>query len=178
MRRTLLFLCACGARTALDIPEHNDAQVQADGLLLSDAPAACAPSTIVSDVFGGVVDFASGAVLPAGHYTVTYVDGCMKYAPSQGWTVNAYGAIGPDGYWLVTGPARDKVIMPPGTVGYAIGSGAFASFDDCVHASHAVPPVEFDFAGGSIGVWLEDSPYGDNVAGQGGRNPTWHLSCE
>jgi hypothetical protein len=27
-----------------------------------------------------------------------------------------------------------------------------------------------------IGVWLQDSPYTDNLAGQDGRNPNWKLS--
>jgi hypothetical protein len=35
--------------------------------------------------------------------------------------------------------------------------------------------VEFDFDGGPLGVWLNDTPYLDNVAGDNGRNPAWSL---
>ena len=34
--------------------------------------------------------------LPAGRYRVEYVDGCLKYSGSQGWSLNAY-ADGHDG---------------------------------------------------------------------------------
>jgi hypothetical protein len=100
----------------------------------------------------------------------------MKYSPGQGWTVHAYGPNGPDGFWIVTGSSR-KIAMPPGTVGYDASNGAFASFDDCVSANRALSPLELDLPTGSIGIWLEDSPYTDNVAGSSGRNPTWRLDC-
>ena len=186
-------LVACGARTELDAPELRDSQAD---VTIHDSAAGDAPSdahdagtsdvasdadqcdlgTVVSDVFGQVVYFAGGASLPKGHYTITYVDGCMKYSSSQGWTVNAYAA-GPDVYWLVTGPSQQTLIVPPGTVGYIAGSGAFTNFDDCVNANLALPPIGFDFAGGTLGVWLADDPYSDNVPGESGRNPTWHLSA-
>jgi hypothetical protein len=39
-----------------------------------------------------------------------------------------------------------------------------------------VPPEEFQFDGGKLGVWLNDNPYLDNVAGDDGGNPKWQLT--
>lgn len=128
------------------------------------------------DLFGTVVYFAEGATLPAGRYRATFVDGCMKYASSQDWTIHAYAGAEPDGWWFVGETTADKIVPPPGTVGYSSANGAFTSFDDCVTANLALPPLEFDFEGGKLGVWLQDSPYSDNLAGQDGRNPKWKLT--
>jgi hypothetical protein len=106
---------------------------------------------------------------------VQYVDGCMKYASTQDWTIHAY-ANGSSGWWLVGATTTDKVLLPPGTVGYASTNGAFINFDDCVTANLALAPKEFDFDGGVLGVWLQDSPYSDNLAGLNGRNPAWTLT--
>jgi hypothetical protein len=127
------------------------------------------------DLFGQIVYFEGGAALPAGHYRVQYVDGCMKYSAAQDWAVNAY-ADGSDSFWLVGNTSSDRILIPPGTVGFLVGSGGFATFDECVAANQALPPKEFQFAGGKIGVWLSDSPYSDNVAGVDGRNPKWSLT--
>ena len=127
------------------------------------------------DLFGNIVYFANGATLPAGHYRLTYVDGCMKYSSGQDWTINAY-ADGHDGWWLVGNTTTDKVALLPGTVGYVVSNGAFATFEACVAANLLVAPLELDFAGGKLGVWLQDSPYSDNLAGQDNRNPKWHLT--
>jgi hypothetical protein len=164
-----VLLTACGARTELDGAQTTDASAKID------APALCDFGTIVSDPFGGAVLWNGGAPLPAGHYRVTYVDGCMKYGPSQGWSVNAY-ANGPDTLFVVT--SGDVTIAPaPGTVGFFLGQGGFASFDDCVKTNLAEDaPLAFDFAGGVLGLHLADGPYGDNVAGESGRNPTYRLS--
>jgi hypothetical protein len=61
-------------------------------------------------------------------------------------------------------------------VGFLVGAGGFATFDECVAANVPLPPIEFRFDGGPLGVWLEDNPYTDNVAGVGGRNPKWALT--
>lgn len=127
------------------------------------------------DLFGQIVYFDNGKALPAGHYRVQYVDGCMKYSSAQDWAVQAY-ADGSDAFWLVGATSADRILVLPGTVGFMVGSGGFATFDECVATNLALPPTEFDFAGGPIGVWLSDSPYSDNVAGTGGRNPKWSLA--
>jgi hypothetical protein len=128
------------------------------------------------DLFGTVIYFGDGATLAAGRYRATYVDGCMKYAGSQDWTIHAYASAEPFGWWFVGETTADKIVAPPGTVGYATSNGAFATFDECVTANLALAPLEFDFVGGKLGVWLQDSPYSDNMAGEGGRNPKWQLT--
>jgi hypothetical protein len=45
-----------------------------------------------------------------------------------------------------------------------------------VTANQALPPLDFEFDGGVLGVWLQDSPYSDNLAGENGKNPAWTLS--
>jgi len=182
-------LPACGARTELDVLGH-DASIVVDaapdvhdaGLDVHDAttdetsvPPLCDYGTLVADAFGATTWWNGGASVPAGHYRVTYEDGCMKYSQSgQGWTVNAY-ANGPDTLYLVG--AGNAVMSPaPGTVGFYVNQGAFASFDACVAANQNDAPLEFDFVGGPLGLWLADGPYTDNAAGENGRSPTYRLS--
>jgi hypothetical protein len=126
-------------------------------------------------LFGTPVYFNGGEALPAGTYEVTYVDGCIRYGGGQGWTVNAYDAGGCCNWWLIGETTSELVVVLPGTIGYAVGSGAFAVFEECVAASQAAPPVEFEHAGGPLAIWLRDSPYSDNSAGEDGRNPKWRL---
>jgi len=196
--RPLLFsllVVACGARTELGViesdasivPDVQEASMDAHDASFDDSSdahdahdaeteeaAPCDFGELVSDAFGASAWWNGGAPLPAAHYRVTYVDGCMKYSSSQGWTVNAY-ANGPDTLYVVG--ANEAMIAPaPGTVGFLVNQGAFVSFDACVAANQSDAPLEFDWAGGPIGLWLDDSPYTDNVAGQSGRNPTYRLS--
>jgi hypothetical protein len=127
------------------------------------------------NLFGEIVYFADGAVLPAGRYRAQFVDGCMKYASDQAWTVHAY-ANSSIAWWLVGDSSADQIVVPPGTVGYSTDNGAYAAFEECVAANLLLPPTEFDFAGGKLGVWLLDSQYTDNVAGVDDRNPKWKLT--
>jgi hypothetical protein len=127
-------------------------------------------------LFGTPAYFNDGQPIPAGTYVVTYVDGCLKYGGGQGWTVNAY-ANGSDGWWLIGATTSDKILVLPGTDGYAPDAGAYADFDSCVAASLLSPPVMFQHPGGVLGVWLQDSPYSDNTAGENDRNPTWRLDA-
>lgn len=185
----VLLFVACGARTGLDVPEHasdaapdaHDAGLDAPGFDAHDAatddtsvPPLCDFGTLVSDAFGGTVLWNGGAPVPAGHYRVTYTDGCMKYSSSQGWTVNAY-ANGPDTLYVTA--SSQQLAAAPGTVGFFVNQGAFATFDECVAANQSDAPLEFDLASPApIGLALSDSPYTDNVAGENGRNPTYRLS--
>ena len=196
---------ACGARTGLepgegdccgggdasseltpDAGEVEEGSFDATSDLTLEAPTEDAPESsapcdfgpVVSDVFGNVVTFNGGVGIPPGRYRIIYVDGCMKYSSSEDWSVNAYAAgdpTGTDRFWVVDG-AMNQIVVPPGTSGYLVGSGGFADFDECVTANLALPPIDFDFAGGPMGVWLDDDPYADNVPGLGGRNPTWKLT--
>lgn len=166
----MLALAGCGARTGLVVDGAGAAVADAT----TDATS-CDFGDVAGDVRGAMRMWNGGAPLPAGRYRVTYVDGCMKYAAEQGWTVNAYAGA-PDS-WVVVGPGVAPTTVPPGTVGYAPGAGAFAAFDDCVAANHRDAPLELDFGGGPLGVRLIDSPYTDNVDGVDGRSPTWRLTC-
>ena len=151
-----------------------DAGVSDAGCVVGSAMSAARPDSL--DLFGIVSYYADGGVLPSGHYQVQYEDGCMKYSGSQGWTIHAYadGAIA--AWWLVGETSAQRIAVPPGTVGYYTTNGAFATFDECVAANLLLSPVEFDFDGGVIGVWLLDSNYPDNLAGVDGRNPKWKLT--
>jgi len=147
-----------------------------------DPDAGCGFGTATSlatpgnlDLFGTIAYFGDGGVLSPGSYRVQYVDGCMKYGGGQDWTIHAY-ADGHDAWWLVGDSTSQKWLMPPGTVGYSASNGAFVAFADCVTANLALPPTDFEFDGGRIGVWLQDSPYSDNMAGESGRNPAWNLT--
>jgi hypothetical protein len=139
-----------------------------------ERPCIDSDTSPVADVFGTIARFAGGRALPPGHYRVEYVDGCMKYSVGQDWSVQAY-ANGTDAWWLVGDRTSDKIAMPPGTMGFLVGAGGFATFDECVAANQKVAPLEIDFRGGPLGVWLQDDPYVDNVAGENGRSPRWRL---
>ena len=131
------------------------------------------------DLFGQTVFFVDGGALPAGHYQIAYVDGCMKYGAPQDWTVNAYAEdAGSDHWWVVRNSSGTQTVLtPPGTSGYLVDAGGYATFTDCVNANLLQDqPKEFDFDGGPLGLWLADSPYTDNVAGDNGRNPKWSLT--
>jgi hypothetical protein len=142
-----------------------------DGCMLGEAGSFATDEKL--DLFGETIYFAKGKTLPAGRYRVNYDDGCMKYNFVFPWTVNSIG--GSDGWWLVKDSPTDKVTVLPGKGGSNPFEG-FANFADCVAANKALPPKEFDFDGGKLGIWLNDSPYDDNLAGEGGRNPKWKLT--
>ena len=151
-----------------------DAGVGADaGCSFGSAASLAVPGML--DLFGQISYFGDGGVLPGGRYSVRYVDGCMKYGGGQDWTIHAY-ASGSIAWWLVGASSSIQYLMPPGTVGYDSSTGAYVQFADCVAANLLLPPVEFDFDGGVLGVWLQDSPYSDNLSGEGGRNPSWQLT--
>jgi hypothetical protein len=126
------------------------------------------------DLFGQVTYFAKGQALPAGRYRVTYVDGCMKYNAFQRWKVHQNVGLGPDGWYLVGASKAERVALLPGLASDLFGG--YAEFEDCVRANKDVPPQEFDFAGGKLGIALNDSPYDDNLTGEQGRNPKWTLT--
>lgn len=160
--------CNCGG------PGGGDAGTDPDaGCAFGTASSLATPGNL--DLFGTIAYFGDGGALPAGSYRVQYVDGCMKYSSSQDWTIHAY-ASGSSGWWLVGATSAQQYLMPPGTVGYASSNGAFAAFADCVAANLLLPPTDFEFDGGVLGVWLQDSPYSDNLAGEDGRNPAWKLT--
>lgn len=166
------------------------------------SPSACAQLADdgVCDLGGGVilpedltlleveqaVYFAGGASLPAGRYRIAYVDGCRRFEPSNGgWTV--HGSVltitGTSACWVVDG-AGEQVVMTPGTAGFLVGEGfepygAFATYPECIAANCALAAVEFEFAGGTLGLLdTGDTNPVDDERGEaaGGRSPTFRLT--
>jgi len=162
------------AAVAKDAAGTKDAAAKDAGPSCTFGQATSQASASDLSLFGTPAYFNNDQPLPAGTYRLTYVDGCMKYGSGQGWTVNAY-ANGTDAWWLVGATPSDKILVLPGTAGYAPDAGAFSDFASCVSASLLSPPVTFTHTGGVLGVWLQDSPYSDNTAGEDDRNPTWRL---
>jgi hypothetical protein len=126
--------------------------------------------------------FAGGADLPAGRYRLTYLDGCFCYGvpvATLGWTVHASKAAG-FGCFLIG--ANGMTLMPtPGTDGFTVDAGSFETYAKCVAANCGQAPLDFDFAGGKLGVArnggtalaeFDDSDGSD----MGGRGPTFRLS--
>jgi hypothetical protein len=149
------------------------------------------PETLAIDTTGPVNYFAGGAALPAGRYRIEYVDGCMQYgqdiqnATQWGWTIHtgdlpinpALSGMDYSGDCVMVGASTtDVVSVVPGTTNPPPG---IASYADCVSANKAMDtPIDFDFAGGKLGLFVEDGLPGDDTGGQamGGVSPTWKLS--
>lgn len=121
---------------------------------------------ITPDVFSSTVTLwnAGDPVLPAGTYRISYVTGAMEYAmcfPIQCWSVNTIGA----GFHIKYNGGAADVLFPASPNGFPTQPQAWADnaglFINIVHT------------GGSIGMFLMDAPYGDNVAGT--PNPTFNL---
>jgi hypothetical protein len=129
------------------------------------------------NLFGEIVYFADRLEFPPGTYRVVYEDGCMKYASSQAWTIHAYANAGFDHRWWIVGETTsDRKVKTPGTTGIFVGAGGYETFAECVAANLSLSaPVTFEHSGGKLGVWLHDSNYPDNVAGEDGRNPRYRL---
>jgi hypothetical protein len=132
--------------------------------------ALCATGdTAVGDPLGGMVTyFRQGAVVPAGRYRVSYLDGCMRFGEPVGWTIQNQLPVS---WFLVLDTAANVVGTLPGVTGLG-----YENFDDCVVESLRSPPLEVDFAGGKLGVVMVDFPLTDNIEGLNGRNPTWCLT--
>jgi hypothetical protein len=150
---------------------------------LGGSRGVCTARTFTSEIFmdeeqvleGRPVFFEDGDPIPAGRYTLTYLEGCMKYAPDQGWTVNATDETGCCSWYLIGADTTQKKLVAPGNVGFVPGMGAHVEYDACVSASRATAPKTFDHPGGPLGIFLQDAGYTDNVTGEE-DNPGWRLS--
>jgi hypothetical protein len=122
--------------------------------------------------------FSDGRSLPAGEYTLTYVDGCWRSGVVS-WTVN----LGGEGYHVVGAEPEQRLAMAPGSVGTFTTLGAFGTYEECVAANVGRPGVSFRFGGGRIGLKLESlDPLTLFISLQGGetvggRSPTFALRC-
>jgi hypothetical protein len=133
------------------------------------------PEEVTSDVVGNSEDpvgfqyapvkyFAGGAALPQGRYRAEYVDGCFTCCVTL-----------LDAFVVIRGDRATRVANLPGGVTVDIGVPPVAQ---CPPPGAPFPPVDFDFAGGPLGVWLSDGVAADNTNGdgKGGRSPTWRLT--
>jgi hypothetical protein len=150
---------------------------------LGGSRGVCTARTFTSEVtasdrnvrMGTPTFFEDGDPIPAGHYTISYLTGCMRYGPLQGWTVNATDENGCCTWFLIGDTAMDRRGPLPGNIGFEIGMGGHADFDACVAASRMAAPRTIDHPGGKLGVVLQDSMFQDNEPGED-DNPTWRLS--
>lgn len=142
------------------------------------------PSDVTVDLLGTVRYFAAGAVLAAGRYRVSYVDGCNTYGIGANWTIHALEGLGDVGSCNVLDEHAGHVARAPGTTGIFADSqpgqsSAFLTYDECVTANCHLEPVIFEFAGGKLGVRRDGVSVGavDDLGGEavGGRSPTFRL---
>jgi hypothetical protein len=178
-----------GGTSSVDPVDAGTFRREGDATAPTDGAGACSYGSASSiataqnlNLFGQVIYYEDGGVFPPGRYRAVYTDGCMKYDSLQDWTVqpgDGGGLVPIDpalGFWLVGRTSANLIVKPPGTAGLSASQGAYATFDECVAGNLALDaPVEFDFDGGPIGVWLDDNLYSDNQAGDNGRNPAWKL---
>jgi hypothetical protein len=146
------------------------------------ASGAMLPEDITVKLIDQQQYFAGGADLPAGRYRLTYLDGCFNYGipvATYGWTVHASKAAG---FGCALIGANGMTLIPtPGTEGLTVDAGAFETYAKCVAANCNQAPLDFDFAGGKLGVARNggtalaefDDSDGSDV---GGRGPTFRLS--
>jgi hypothetical protein len=160
-----------GVREGTDERTLVDSAVPTSFCELGEASSAATEERL--STLGYVVYFAYGTSLPRGRYRARYVGGCMKMSGLLEWTVQT--ADPEKGWWLVSVETSQRIIRLPG-VSYSASGKGYRLFADCVAASVALPPVEFDFAGGPLGIFLHDSFYLDNVTGPDGANPAWALT--
>jgi hypothetical protein len=153
--------------------------------------AAMLPQTLVIDVKGSVRYFVDGASLPAGRYRIEYVDGCMEWGPEAGgyfWTINVGNSVGYPAFCELVGGSTTDVIddlpgtissdMVPGAIGMPTEGAKYTTVAACVAANRAMDaPLDFDFAGGKLGLFMDDALPGDDIGGEtmGGVSPTWRL---
>jgi hypothetical protein len=145
------------------------------------APSTCAPDaamiapvTVTPDYLDNAVAyFADGGSFAPGHYRVTYVSGCVRYNGYSNLTVNGQPTFE---YLIVSGAdAQAPIATAPGTVALGIPFG-YTDLASCEAANRALAPVDFDFDGGTLGVYNNDFQPSDNVIDIEGGAPTWRLT--
>ena len=161
---------AAALDATLSVPGTDAGVTAGGGCSLGEASSLASDQSL--DLFGSITYFAKGQELPAGRYRVAYEDGCMKFNPVLPWSVNNAAS---SGWWLVGANSDQRIVNLPGNADNGFLS-SLAGFEECVAKNQQLSPKEFDFAGGKLGIWLDDGPYTDNQAGEGGRNPTWKLT--
>jgi hypothetical protein len=140
------------------------------------------PEDVTVDVPGATtVYFAHGAMLPAGRYRISYVDGCNTYGIGVGWTVHAAKGDPGTGNCSIVGDNGPFLLTPGTELWPETGDGEAQTYPECVTFNCKLAPVDFDFPGGKLGV-LRDGGTAlgaiDDATGAeaGGRSPTFRLT--
>ncbi len=105
-----------------------------------------------------------GLALPAGTYRIMYDSGAMEYAPcfpTQCWSVNTIGA----GFRLFYDGGLSDVSFPASENTFPNQAGA--------EAENTGKHLDVTHIGGTMGMYLADTNYPDNVPGA--PNPTFKL---
>jgi hypothetical protein len=147
------------------------------------------PEEVSVDIQGATEQrFGHGAMFPPGKYRIEYVTGCDTFGDPMlcGWTVHGSTSMPGLSNCFIIGGGTTIIGVTPGTTGYFVDpdpmiGGAFMTYDECVAANCDDPPMDFDFAGGTLGVQRDgggtlgaiDDLGGDAV---GGKSPTFRLS--
>lgn len=108
--------------------------------------------TVTPDILSATVSyFDGGDNFAAGEYRIYYEAGAIEYGPGQGYRVNAGGI----GFYVAYDDGASEVQAPGTSTTY----GTVAE----VEAANAGLIVDIVHTGGTIGIYLGDSPYGDNT---------------
>ena len=118
---------------------------------------------IIPDIFSSTRKCWVPGGLPAGTYRIKYVTGAMEYAPCTipCWNVNTVGA----GYHVEYNNGSADLVFP------AVTTARVTEAE--VHSDNAGRFIDIMHTGGSICMYLQDAPYGDNVHGT--PDPTFNL---
>jgi hypothetical protein len=146
------------------------------------------PEDKTVDLAGNLQLFVGGATLPAGRYRLSYVDGCNIYSVLGTKSVSGKGncaLVDENGAYIADTPGT-VALVPVGVISLADGYliPAYSTYDECVAANCEPPPLDFDFAGGKLGVKsnppsVDTASLGLVILGgesEGGRNPTFRLT--
>jgi hypothetical protein len=151
-----------GTDTGVDADTRIDANPSTDSGSC-DSSTGIVVEELMPDIFGTPAFFAGGAPLPAGHYEIAYVDGCLQYDLFHAWTVN--GLVNPQ-YWIIGVTTVDQLTPAPGIQDLF----GYTSFEACVAANRGAS-VWFQFPGGKLGIWQNDFSPGNNRPGEGRPKP-------
>lgn len=125
---------------------------------------------------GRPVWFNEGDIIPAGYYTIRYVNGAFKLGSADGWGVTSkwmmVNAI-PGGMADMFSPPCSGVPGPP-TLPKAVYPGVgYDSQEAAENAAKSEPSKFFYYRGGSLGLVLYLDDYTNNTPGD--PSPTWEL---
>ena len=123
-------------------------------------------NTVTPDIMSATVSlFNDGQPFPPGTYRIGYVKGAMKYNGAYGWALNP--AQSSSDKFLVSYNNGATTAAFPGTASDFPTQAA-------VESANAGAGIAINHAGGTIGVFLSDAIYADNVAGA--PNPTFSIT--